>query len=191
MRFLIVDLECTCWESAPPAPKETIEIGAVMYDPRDGLIDEFQMFVRPILQPTLSDFCRQLTRIRQAEIDSAPPFPEAFSALLAWSGAYKPFTLSSWGAFDHKQLREDCGRHGVAYPLVEHCNLKKAFAKVMSIRPCGMAGALRRVGLPLEGTHHRGIDDARNIARLLAFLMRIAPDQVTRMAAQQDKSTSQ
>ena len=38
-----------------------------------------------------------------------------------------------------------------------------------------MAGALRRVGLTLQGTHHRGIDDARNIARLLPWsLGRIA-----------------
>ena len=35
----------------------------------------------------------------------------------------------------------------------------------------GMAGALRRVGLPLVGTHHRGIDDARNIARLLPWVL--------------------
>jgi 3'-5' exoribonuclease 1 len=35
----------------------------------------------------------------------------------------------------------------------------------------GMAGALRRVGLQLQGTHHRGIDDARNIARLLPWVL--------------------
>jgi len=34
-----------------------------------------------------------------------------------------------------------------------------------------MDGALRRVGLPLVGTHHRGIDDARNIARILPFAL--------------------
>jgi 3'-5' exoribonuclease 1 len=32
-----------------------------------------------------------------------------------------------------------------------------------------MDGALRRVGLDLVGTHHRGIDDARNIARVLPY----------------------
>ena len=34
-----------------------------------------------------------------------------------------------------------------------------------------MKGALLKVGLPLEGTHHRGIDDVRNIARLLDHLI--------------------
>jgi inhibitor of KinA sporulation pathway (predicted exonuclease) len=35
----------------------------------------------------------------------------------------------------------------------------------------GMAAALRRCHLPLHGTLHRGIDDARNIARLLPFVV--------------------
>ena len=35
----------------------------------------------------------------------------------------------------------------------------------------GMAKALQLVGLPLEGTHHRGIDDARNIAKLLPYIL--------------------
>jgi len=35
----------------------------------------------------------------------------------------------------------------------------------------GMAGALKLCGLPLEGTHHRGIDDARNIARMLPWIV--------------------
>jgi inhibitor of KinA sporulation pathway (predicted exonuclease) len=34
-----------------------------------------------------------------------------------------------------------------------------------------MAQALQLAGLPLEGTHHRGIDDARNIAKLLPYIL--------------------
>jgi inhibitor of KinA sporulation pathway (predicted exonuclease) len=32
-----------------------------------------------------------------------------------------------------------------------------------------MARALQMVGLPLDGSHHRGLDDARNIAKLLPW----------------------
>jgi inhibitor of KinA sporulation pathway (predicted exonuclease) len=35
-----------------------------------------------------------------------------------------------------------------------------------------MGGALRHLGLPLEGTHHRGGDDAWNIAAILAWCLR-------------------
>jgi inhibitor of KinA sporulation pathway (predicted exonuclease) len=34
-----------------------------------------------------------------------------------------------------------------------------------------MAGALKLCGLPLQGVHHRGIDDARNIARMLPWIV--------------------
>ena len=31
----------------------------------------------------------------------------------------------------------------------------------------GLAEAVRRLGMEFEGSHHRGIDDARNIARVV------------------------
>ena len=63
----------------------------------------------------------------------------------------------------------DARYHGVALPFGDrHLNLKAEFSSRKSTRKrFGMAAALRAVGLPLAGTHHRGIDDARNIARLL------------------------
>jgi inhibitor of KinA sporulation pathway (predicted exonuclease) len=50
-------------------------------------------------------------------------------------------------------------------------NIKRAFAKYHGCKPCGMDKAMRHAGLKLEGTHHRGIDDARNIARLLELTL--------------------
>lgn len=35
----------------------------------------------------------------------------------------------------------------------------------------GMARALEIAGLPLDGTHHRGIDDARNMAKLMPYIL--------------------
>jgi len=34
-----------------------------------------------------------------------------------------------------------------------------------------MKEALRILHIPLEGTHHRGIDDARNIAKIVKKIM--------------------
>ena len=34
-----------------------------------------------------------------------------------------------------------------------------------------MAQALKLVGIELQGTHHRGIDDAKNIAKLLPYIL--------------------
>ncbi|MBE7532664.1 MAG: hypothetical protein HS099_23410 [Ardenticatenaceae bacterium] len=38
-------------------------------------------------------------------------------------------------------------------------------------RQVGMARALQILKMPLEGTHHRGHDDAWNIARILGTLL--------------------
>jgi myo-inositol-1(or 4)-monophosphatase len=65
----------------------------------------------------------------------------------------------------------------IASPLTGHvlvgtgdaagwANLKRRFAKARKIKEVGMARALQMVGLPLDGSHHRGLDDARNIAEL-------------------------
>jgi inhibitor of KinA sporulation pathway (predicted exonuclease) len=53
---------------------------------------------------------------------------------------------------------------GIQNPLAafEHVNLKRRFAKARKIKEVGMARALQMVGLPLDGSHHRGLDDAQH-----------------------------
>jgi inhibitor of KinA sporulation pathway (predicted exonuclease) len=82
-----VDLEATCDEfgvhESPrslvvvPDQMETIEIGLVVIDLETlEIVDEFQRFVRPQINPTLTDFCKQLTSIQQADVDSAGTYME-------------------------------------------------------------------------------------------------------------------
>ncbi|MBI4584678.1 MAG: exonuclease domain-containing protein [Planctomycetes bacterium] len=175
-RFLVVDLEATCWEREPPAPNEIIEIGAVLYEAApaaeaSGVKAEFQTFVKPVLAPVLSGFCRQLTQISQEELEGAPPFPAALERFAAWAQGQAPYLLSSWGNYDRKQLEQDCRLHRIPYPFTSHLNLKREFALRRHDKPCGMAQALRKIGIALEGTHHRGLDDARNIARILHYMI--------------------
>lgn len=56
-----------------------------------------------------------------------------------------------------------------------HLNLKTEFAAWKGVRRCGMAAALKYLDLPLVGTHHRGIDDARNIARIAQLMLADRP----------------
>ena len=63
-------------------------------------------------------------------------------------------------------------QHDVAYPFGDrHINLKAEFASANGRRKkLGVPAALRSVGLTFSGSHHRGIDDARNIACLLPYI---------------------
>ena len=175
MRLIVVDVEATCWRKDPPGASEIIEIGAVAYEQGSGEIGAFQTFVQPHNQPVLSKFCRGLTRIKQADVDTAPKFSEALRLFSEWSKRCEPFRLASWGDYDYRQFIADCALHAVDYPFETHLNLKRLFARVERCKPCGMRRALRMVGLTLKGAHHRGLDDARNIVQLLEHLIVAKP----------------
>lgn len=175
--YLVIDVEATCSEdeSIPRAEKEIIELGAVMVEAISlDAVDEFQSFVRPERHPRLTRYCRELTTIRQIEVDIAPRFPQALAALARWAQGYSQALFCSWGDYDRIQIERDCRYHRVAYPFGRgHLNLKALFATAQRLdRPIGMESALRRAGLSPRGTLHRGIDDARNLARLLPYVVR-------------------
>lgn len=172
--YLVTDLEATCWKTGQPAPGETIEIGAVLVDSSNSVVAEFQSFVRPQLQPQLSEFCRELTTIQQHQVDEAPPFPEAFSAYCNWADSHGPAIFTTWGAYDRRQLVEDCLRHRMSgwSGFDPHLNLKRTFSALMdcTVAP-GLDQALSIARLPPAGVSHRALDDARNTVRLLKMLV--------------------
>jgi inhibitor of KinA sporulation pathway (predicted exonuclease) len=170
--YLIVDLEATCSDdgAVPRDEMEIIEIGAVMQSARTFENEsEFQSFVRPVRHRELTKFCTELTGIVQADVADAPGFAEAIATLKEWMRAFGDVHFCSWGNYDRKQFIQDCEFHRVAYPfLPAHINLKAEFAKAMGLRKAvGIAQAVRRLGMEFEGSHHRGLDDARNIARIV------------------------
>jgi 3'-5' exoribonuclease 1 len=176
--ILVVDLEATCCDlkSIPRHQMETIEIGAVMVDRETlSIVDEFQTFVKPVRHPLLTDFCLQLTSISQAQVDTAPTFPEAIDLWQPWLKQFDRTIFGSWGDYDRKQFQQDSKQHHIdlPYPVSSnHVNLKERFSIAQELnKRYGMAQALNLAGVELVGTHHRGIDDARNISQLLPYIL--------------------
>ncbi len=176
-QILVIDLEATCADdgSVPPEAMEIIEIGAVWATREGNVRDRFQVFVHPLLRPTLTRFCMSLTGIQQAEVSAAAPFPVAARALneFADRGAEPGAVWMSWGAYDLKQIARECTRHQIANPLkLAHQNAKQLFAKRQRLdRPIDLAGACQRADIGLEGNYHRALDDAANTARLLPWIL--------------------
>lgn len=168
MNFIVFDLEATCWDQHSRAENETIEIGALLI--RDNIVvEEFQRFIQPIRYPILSDFCKELTSITQADVDEAKHFYDViheFKEWIAFQG--DDYLLCSWGFYDRKQLESDCKLHHLDIDwLTQHISVKHQYRDVRQLRRAiGMKKALEMEGFSLEGTHHRGIDDARNIAKI-------------------------
>lgn len=164
MIYIVYDLEATCddkggWDN------ETIEIGAVKISDKGEVIGELDLYIKPITNPILTPFCTRLTGIEQQNVDSGVTFPEAFKELLAWAGEEAIF--GSWGYYDRKQFVRDCLRHSIIFPdTFKHISIKHQYASLTNTSPKGMKEVLRREGLELEGRHHNGLADAKNIAKI-------------------------
>jgi inhibitor of KinA sporulation pathway (predicted exonuclease) len=177
VKSVIVDVEATCCEdeSFPRLEMEIIEIGAVAVESVAGAVEsEFQAFVRPVRNPVLTEFCRGLTGITQGQVDEAEEYPAVIKRFREWLAGVGDYDFCSWGFYDRNQFEQDSRFHSVDYPFSGvHRNLKLEFAEATGARKkLGVGGALRRLGLEFEGSPHRGIDDARNIARIYRELIR-------------------
>ena len=173
--LLVIDVEATCDDAGavPRHEMEIIEIGAVMQDAKTfEIAAEFQTFVRPVRHPILTEFCTRLTTIEQRDVADAPAFPNALRSLTHWSDTFDDPLFCSWGDYDRKQFQRDCEHHGVPYPFGEHhLNLKAAVADAMNLRrSMGLGQTVERLGLAFDGTAHRGLDDARNIAHVVRWI---------------------
>jgi inhibitor of KinA sporulation pathway (predicted exonuclease) len=178
---LVIDLEATCADDGSISPElmEVLELGAVWVSPEGHILDRFHSFCRA--EQPLTAFCKRLLpHIDQATIDAAPAWPAVAPGLAEFAQLRRQAgsCWGSWGTFDHNQIARECVRHSIANPLagLEHFNLKRAFAKARgNIRQVGMSTAFQIARLTLEGDHHRALDDALNIARLLPFCPRPHP----------------
>lgn len=152
---------------------EIIEIGAVIADaPGWEPLAEFQTFVRPQRHGELTLFCRELTGIDQAAVDTAPPFADALALLVKWLRDWPDAVFCSWGDYDRRQFRRDCDFHSVEYPFGErHVNLKEAYAARFRLRRGrGLSWVLDQHSLSFSGRPHRALVDTRNITRLLPLI---------------------
>lgn len=174
-KILIVDLECSCWRGHPPKGQrqEIIEIGICMLDVETREITNKQGILIKNHESEISEFCTKLTSITQEMIDEkGVEFEEACEILKQYYNSSKRVWFS-WGNFDKTQLLKDCRHRKVPYPMSDyHFNAKTLYGlKYKMKKEPGVQSALKHAGLEFEGTHHRGVDDAVNIARLLRLVL--------------------
>ncbi len=172
---LVIDVESTCWENGPPKNQmsEIIEIGLCTVDLKNlRRLEKRSILVRP-LRSDVSPFCTDLTTITPDMVATAEPLPSALEILKHDYGSRERL-FASWGDYDRNQFHRNCEAYGLAYPFgPTHLNVKTLFSAALGLpRELGLDAALEHVGLTLEGTHHRGDDDAWNIAELFCWLLR-------------------
>ncbi len=169
-KILVVDLEATCWEGDPPTGEssEIIEIGLCILDVATGERSDTQGILIKPQRSTLSDYCQKLTTITPEMLADAPSFSEACGLLM---GKYESSerTWASYGDYDRLKMVQQCEDWGVPFPFGRsHINVKNLFALQQGLKhEVGLQQATALLDIPFEGTIHRGVDDAWNIAIVL------------------------
>ncbi|HEX4612856.1 MAG TPA: 3'-5' exonuclease [Urbifossiella sp.] len=175
-QVLVIDIESTCWDGGYP-PKgqanDIIEIGLCPLELSTGRrLEKRSILVRPE-RSVVSPFCTQLTTLTQEQVAGGIAFKDACK-LLEDEYLSQVRLWASFGDYDRKQFDKQCRETGVRYPFgPSHLNVKTLCSISRGLQSeVGLPQAIALFGLTLEGTHHRGHDDAWNIAAVLWELLK-------------------
>jgi inhibitor of KinA sporulation pathway (predicted exonuclease) len=173
-KLIVIDIEATCWDGDPPPEQETeiIEIGVCVLDiPTGERVARQSILVKPE-RSEVSPFCTELTTLTQTQVNGGVSFEHA-CRILRRKYRTGDRTWASYGDYDRRLFEKQCSERDVAYPFgPTHINVKNLAALFHGWRrEVGMLQAMSLMELSVEGTHHRGVDDAWNTGLLLAKLV--------------------
>lgn len=180
----VVDFEATCEEDNPSDyHHEIIEFPMVLINTHTlEIVDSFQEYVKPELNPRLSDFCVKLTGITQKMVDEAAPFPDVLQRVVAWLqerelGTKYKYAILTDGAWDmSKFLNIQCRLSRIRYPQFakKWINIRKSYGNFYKVprTQTKLSTMLEKLGLKYEGRPHCGLDDSRNIARIALRMLK-------------------
>ncbi|XP_061456355.1 ERI1 exoribonuclease 2 isoform X2 [Rhineura floridana] len=189
--LIIIDFESTCWKDGRKCyTQEIIEFPAVLLNTLNGEIEsEFHTYVQPQEHPILSEFCTELTGIKQNQVDEGVPLHICLSQFSKWiqkiqkeknvifgsghsscaTSEGKLCAFVTWSDWDLGVcLQYECKRKQLRKPdiLNSWIDLRATYKLFYSRKPQGLNGALQDVGIIFAGREHSGLDDSRNTARL-------------------------
>ncbi|CAF0990375.1 unnamed protein product [Adineta steineri] len=179
----VIDFEATC-TAKPPNPyiQEIIEFPVVLIDvAKQEIVDTFHSYCKPVRQPILSDYCKQLTGITQEQVNNALVFTDVFINVERWlndrnliSDSEQKCLFITDGPSDFKKyLRMQCEISHIIYPnwAYQWFNVKKTFSDFYFVMPGRIQNMLENLHLPFHGNLHSGLDDAINIGRIVIQLI--------------------
>jgi inhibitor of KinA sporulation pathway (predicted exonuclease)/ASC-1-like (ASCH) protein len=176
--YLVIDFEAS-GVVQQSSEWEIVEFPIVVVDAHalKRVPDEFHQYVRPTVNPKLSDQCIQSCGIAQSDVEGASPIDVVVAEAIAWVESLNvgdKIAVVTCGDYDLKTaLRIESQRKGFLLPdwLRRWVNIKVPFARIYG-RETGMKGMLSQLNLSLDGRHHCGLDDAMNIAKILIDLLK-------------------
>ncbi|KKI94090.1 exonuclease [Bacillus sp. SA1-12] len=155
---------------------EAIRLGAVKYDLETEDISYFDRMIKPESQEPLSEFCKALTGIEDADLENASNFKLVFADFLDWVGGVKKSRYFSWSPSDLSRLKIDADKHDIPLRTItkiekRYIDFQEIFKKRVAKQNVSVEDALAFYGLKFVGEKHHPMYDAYNTLRIyLSFL---------------------
>lgn len=185
--YIVIDFEATCEEPNPPGFfHEIIEFPAILVNAETNeIVSEFHHYCRPRKNPILSDFCKQLTGITQIQVESASTFETVLKRFDVWLKEQvtpeQKFVIATDGPWDiDRFLKTQCRSLKINIPHYFHrwVNIRKHFTNFYRLNYVNVETMLSHLGLTFQGRPHSGIDDSRNIARILVEMRKDGAEMI-------------
>lgn len=180
--IVFYDTEATTWPGALQRNwsgkgeyREMVQIGAIRFNLENmEELDEFNVLIKPVKNPIVSDFFTELTGITQKQIDEkAIPFPEAYQLFTTFAGN----NLTSCYGWDAYLMRENLGWYDMPNSEKDFDSLDigpwfKKLGAPHGIQNDTNSGKLASVlGVPIKSIQeHNALHDVRSIAAAYRFL---------------------
>jgi len=178
--IVVFDTEYTSWEGAqarkwsgPNEYREIVQIGAVRVDASTSdfkEVDSLLLYVKPVKNPTLSEYFIDLTGITQETVDTkGMTLTEVVQKLYTWSAGD---TCYSWG-LDGKDIENNCNLIAIEFPFEEDRfkDARETFsARGIEVNNYMSSTIVEAFGVKNTGRGHDGLEDARTIVEALKLL---------------------
>lgn len=176
----VLDFEATCWENSENKEQmEIIEFPSVLYKinektKKPEFVSEFAEYVKPTINPILTNFCTELTGIQQETVDKSDTIDNVYKRHSKWLSENVPIKsnliIATCGHWDlATQLPREIKNKSLSKHKYysKYINVKDEFKNFYKTKCGGMTNMLEQLNIPLEGRHHSGIDDSRNTAKIM------------------------
>lgn len=175
MTYVILDTEYTTWPGslengwkANGQHREIVQIAAVRVDGDFREIEALEAYVRPLVNPELSDLFTELTGITQATVDKEGyTFHAATRHLDAFVQGEPIICMNG----DCAVFFENCGINGMSYPFKgQFHRLRPLLEKAGVDLTSRSSGTLHELTpTPLGGHVHNALHDVRSMAAWLSW----------------------
>lgn len=180
--FLVLDLE---------GKVEILEFPVLLMDAKTlRVVDFFHRFVRPseMSEQAINKYIEGKYGkfgVDRVWHDTAQPFKEVIQQFEAWltqhqlwekkgGGSFTQAAFVTCGNWDLKtKVPQQCKVSGIKLPpyFMEWINLKDVYLNFYGREARGMMSMMKQLEIPSFGSHHLGIDDTINIARVLQHML--------------------